>query len=69
MLRMTLPKGWETMAPAFLMVLTSPLRMFIARGSSSSSRVSMQVRMTSRLLGNWSVRNCSYSRRATKERL
>src|SRR6266550_4580676 len=69
MLRMTLPKGWETIAPAFLTSFTSPLRKPMARGRSSTRRVSMQVRTTNFLLGNWSVRKASYSLLWTKERL
>src|SRR4051812_31717571 len=69
MLRMTLPNGWETIAPAFFTSFTSPLRNPIARGNSSTSRVSMHVNTTSRLLGNWSVRNSSYSLRSMNSRL
>ncbi len=49
------PKGWETRAPALLMILASPPRRFIACGSSSTRRVSMQVRTTIFLLGQRSV--------------
>src|SRR5436309_925066 len=69
MLRMTLPKGWETMAPAFLISFTSPLRTFMARGRSSVRRVSMQVTIASLLSGKRSVRYCSYSLLETKEAL
>src|SRR5271170_3032442 len=51
------------------MTLASPLRRFIARGSSSIRRVSMQVSTTSFLSGKASVRNGSYSRRSTKRSL
>src|SRR5258708_3714148 len=68
MLRMTLPNGCETIAPAFFTSLTSPLRNPIARGSSSTNRVSMQVRITSFLSGNRSVRKASYSLRSFIER-
>src|SRR5215203_4047853 len=67
--RMIEPKGWETTAPADLMIFTSPPRRFIAFGSSSTRRVSMQVRMTRCLLGQRSVWYCSYSLRSTKPRL
>src|SRR5205814_709056 len=69
MLRITLPNGCDTIAPAFFTSLTSPLRKPIARGSSSTSRVSMHVRITSFLFGNGSVRKASYSLRSMNDRL
>ena len=54
--RITLPKGLVTTPPAFLMIFTSPLRSPRAAGRSSTSRVSMQVRMAIFLLGYLLVR-------------
>ena len=57
--RMTLPKGFVTTPPAFLMIFTSPFFRPSAAGSSSTSRVSMQVRMAIFLLGYLLAAYCS----------
>ena len=58
-LRTALSKGPVIMPPAFLMSFTSPLRMPNAAGRSSTSRVSMQVRMAIFLSGYLLVWNFS----------
>ena len=58
-LRTALSKGPVIMPPAFLIIFTSPLRMPSAAGSSSTRRVSMQVRMAIFLSGYLLVWNFS----------
>ncbi len=48
-------KGLVIVAPAFLIIFTSPLRRPRAAGSSSTRRVSMQVTMAIFLSGYLSV--------------
>ena len=55
------PNGCVTIARAVLRTFTSPCRRFMAAGSSSTSRVSMQVTMTIFLLGKRSVAYWTYS--------
>lgn len=62
-------KGLVMVPPAFLMILTSPLRMPRAAGRSSTRRVSMQVTMAMRLSGYLEVSYLRYSPDSTKRRL
>ena len=55
-LRITLPKGWVMVPPAFFIIFTSPLRMPKAAGINSTKRVSMQVTMAIFLSGYLFVR-------------
>ena len=67
--RITLPKGLVTTPPAFLMIFTSPFRRPSAAGRSSTSRVSIQVKMAIFLLGYLLAAYCSYRFSSTNFRL
>src|ERR1700728_4158798 len=64
-----LPNGCETIAPALLITLAFPPRRFIAIGSNSTSRASMQASTTIRRSDETSRVNGSYPRRWTKSAL